>query len=360
MLLSANENAGIIIVIIIIRFLLLLLVVVVVCLWSTGDAMLASACESAGDMEENEVEDMDTSEPDWAWFYLAECGHWHLFGTDPFPGASVNSQMIEQSYQKNRYGYMEFHTHKYAYRIDFTGMKQTNLTTGKQRAVKRAVQSVTSCRSVCDSPAVSLPYHWEAVNSDEPYQLIPLMQDSHEYREVKGLYDRSMANPIRSILRIQNTDLWEFFCRKRAQLKRVKRGADVAERMLFHGTDAYNVPAICTFNFDWRIAGTHGCVYGKGSYFARDAKYSSKYCRIPHTSPPSSPSAGRPYHCMFLARVLVGDCTLGSSVLVTPPSKDGTFANRFDSCVDDQRNPKIFVVFDSNQIYPEYLIQFYD
>lgn len=32
----------------------------------------------------DEVEDMDTSEPDWAWFYLAECGQWHMFGVRDF------------------------------------------------------------------------------------------------------------------------------------------------------------------------------------------------------------------------------------------------------------------------------------
>ncbi|KAG5277894.1 hypothetical protein AALO_G00092560 [Alosa alosa] len=319
------------------------------------------------------VEEMDTSEPNWAWFYLAECGHWHMFGTDPFAAASVNSYVIEQSYNRNRHGCVEFHTHKYAYRIDFKDMKQTNLSTGKQRAVKRALQSVTSFRSICDAPAVPVPSHWEAVNSTEPYQLIPLSQDSHEFKEVKELYERTMSNTIRSIHRIQNSDLWEFFCRKREQLRRIKSGAEVQERMLFHGTSARNVQAICMFNFDWRLAGSHGHVYGKGSYFARDAKYSSKFCEVSQThllslqthgllTGPQSAStvaATTPYRCMFLARVLVGEYAVGTSVLCRPPSKDGTLTNVYDSCVDDAGQPKIFVVFDSNQVYPEYLIEFH-
>ncbi|KAK2489005.1 hypothetical protein MC885_017365, partial [Smutsia gigantea] len=36
-----------------------------------------------------------------------------------------------------------------------------------------------------------------------------------------------------------------------------------------------------------------------------------------------------------------------------PPSKDGSYVNLYDSCVDDTWNPKIFVVFDANQIYPD-------
>lgn len=29
--------------------------------------------------ESTEMEEMDTSEPNWCWFYLAECGVWHMF-----------------------------------------------------------------------------------------------------------------------------------------------------------------------------------------------------------------------------------------------------------------------------------------
>lgn len=29
--------------------------------------------------EPSEIEEMDTSDPNWCWFYLAECGVWHMF-----------------------------------------------------------------------------------------------------------------------------------------------------------------------------------------------------------------------------------------------------------------------------------------
>ena len=37
------------------------------------------AIRSAEEAESPEMEDMDTSEPSWCWFYLAECGVWHMF-----------------------------------------------------------------------------------------------------------------------------------------------------------------------------------------------------------------------------------------------------------------------------------------
>lgn len=62
---------------------------------------------------------------------------------------------------------------------------------------------------------------------------------------------------------------------------------------------------------------------------------------------------------MFLARVLVGEYSVGHPMYCRPPSKDTSFTSFYDSCVDDMANPKIYVIFDSNQIYPEYMIEFY-
>lgn len=62
---------------------------------------------------------------------------------------------------------------------------------------------------------------------------------------------------------------------------------------------------------------------------------------------------------MYLARVLVGDYTVGSPDLHAAPKK--TSANptdTFDSTVDQIPNPTIFVVFRDYRSYPEYLITF--
>ncbi|KAG1953449.1 protein mono-ADP-ribosyltransferase PARP11-like [Pimephales promelas] len=318
--------------------------------------------------EESCEEEMDTSEAKWHWFYLAECGVWHMFEEVPSTGCSVTNEQIEQYFCKNQHASMDFYTAKYTYKLDFSAMKQVNVTTGKERPIKRALHSATDFRFICDNPALPVPSHWERVNTEEPYQLIALCRDTFEYKEVARLYERTMSQSIRSIQRIQNLDLWEFFCRKKAQLRKIKHAVNVEEKMLFHGTGHSNIQAICTYNFDWRLTGSHGDVYGKGSYFARDARYSSKFCHSTskhnfilqrHGMAPAIFQSDPPYKCMFLARVLVGEYTLGHPQYCRPPSKDTSIANFFDSCVDDMINPKIFVIFDSNQIYPEYLIEFY-
>jgi len=117
-------------------------------------------------------------------------------------------------------------------------------------------------------------------------------------------------------------------------------------RRLFHGTKKVIVDAICQQGFDWRLNGSAvGTLYGKGSYFAKNAKYSAGYtdCRT-----------------MFLVQVLVGAYTRGHTTMVRPPPKDIKLPliNLYDSCVDNVADPNIFVVFTQEQSYPEYLIEY--
>ncbi|XP_036976850.1 uncharacterized protein LOC119032134 isoform X2 [Acanthopagrus latus] len=175
---------------------------------------LAMLAIRSSEEESTETEEMDTSEPNWCWFYLAECGVWHMFEIDPSAACSVTSAQIEQCYNRNQRGVMEFYTAKYTYRLDFSVMRQINVTTGKQRPIKRSLHSATGFRFICDNLALPVPCHWERINTDEPYQLIQLGRDTYEFKEVARLYERTMDHPIKSIQRIQNLDLWEFFCRK--------------------------------------------------------------------------------------------------------------------------------------------------
>ncbi|XP_054855711.1 protein mono-ADP-ribosyltransferase PARP11 isoform X2 [Eublepharis macularius] len=313
------------------------------------------------------IEEMDTSDTQWGWFYLAECGKWHMFETDSSTQCSVSTEDIERSFKMNPQDSICFTTAKFNYKLDFSEMKQTNLTTGKQRPIKRAPFSITAFSCICENQSIPIPSHWENVNSEEPYQLIPLQKQTNEYNYVASRFGETMeSNRIKRIQRIQNLDLWEFFCRKKNQLKK-KRGVPfINEHMLFHGTSGEFVEAICIHNFDWRINGMHAAVHGKGTYFARDASYSSRFCRddMKHSNTFQIHGVDlqlhmfRKHKVMFLARVLTGDFITGDSKYVRPPSKDGSFVNLYDSCVDNTWNPKIFVIFDANQIYPEYLIEF--
>ena len=90
-----------------------------------------------------------------------------------------------------------------------------------------------------------------------------------------------------------------------------------------------------------------GTKFGQGTYFARDASYSLNYAKTGDGS----------HRYMYLARVLVGQYCVGNSSMKVPPEKDPSRPQiLYESVVDNQVNPCIFVVFYDNQCYPEYLI----
>ena len=92
-----------------------------------------------------------------------------------------------------------------------------------------------------------------------------------------------------------------------------------------------------------------GTAYGRGVYFARDAHYSVRYAG----------GGGFGGRHMYLAKVLVGQYCVGNPSMKVPPPKNPSKPEiLYDSMVDNQSSPSIFVVFSDYQCYPEYLITF--
>ena len=136
--------------------------------------------------------------------------------------------------------------------------------------------------------------------------------------------------------------------RKKEKMRQSEQTVD--ERALFHGTTPDAVEAICKRNFDWRLHGKNATSFGAGSYFARDASYSHCY----------ADKNAHGFQHMFVAKVLVGSFIRGHANYRTPPRKipSDPASDLYDSCVDNQSNPRIFVVFDTDQVYPEYIITY--
>lgn len=91
-------------------------------------------------------------------------------------------------------------------------------------------------------------------------------------------------------------------------------------------------------------------VYGKGCYFAVDSSYSVPYASNQLTT----------VNCIFLAQVVTGDFCQGNSSLVSPPDKPhvGDTSRKYDSVVNNESSPTMFVVFKDTSVYPAYLISF--
>ncbi|NXW93137.1 PAR12 polymerase, partial [Alopecoenas beccarii] len=193
------------------------------------------------------------------------------------------------------------------------------------------------------------PPEWDkSALPDIGFKLVNLSNTSCEYRKIKRLFEKTMKDCcIHQLQRIQNPTLWQVFQWQKEQMKKLNKSKSVDERLLFHGTNPSHVSAICEQNFDWRICGTHGTTYGKGSYFARDASYSHQYCSSQHGC-----------YRMFVAHVLVGDFVQGNRHYLRPPPRPGKKNQLYDSCVDNPTDPSIFVVFEKHQIYPAYILEY--
>lgn len=62
-------------------------------------------------------------------------------------------------------------------------------------------------------------------------------------------------------------------------MKKLNKLKGVDERLLFHGTSPSHMSAICEQNFDWRLCGTHGTMYGKGTSAEGCRGWSSRGCK---------------------------------------------------------------------------------
>ena len=56
--------------------------------------------------------------------------------------------------------------------------------------------------------------------------------------------------------------------------------------------------------------------------------------------------------------MLAGEFTQSNQNLFDAPLKQGSNVVKYDSVVDDVKDPQIFVIFSDHQAYPEYLIEF--
>ena len=61
---------------------------------------------------------------------------------------------------------------------------------------------------------------------------------------------------------------------------------------------------------------------------------------------------------MYVAKVLVGEYTKGKKGMKTPPTKDDPYNPGlcYDSVVDHRSDPSMYIIFQDNQCYPEYLL----
>ncbi|XP_041367209.1 uncharacterized protein LOC121381882 [Gigantopelta aegis] len=240
-----------------------------------------------------------------------------------------------------------------------------------------------------------LPQHWDPMpDKDTDFIRVKLQPGSEEYKTVIDSFRHTMRGRlVKSIRRIQNPRLWQKYLLTRKHMLDDFGAQKLNEQLLFHGSNAETVNAICKEGFDWRLCGRHGTMFGKGTYFAKDASYSDGYSHsgdmslnskafhrgaailqhptttfslpptpAPHLTTvqpfPRTDKTGRS-KLMLCAKVLCGRMTAGNKRMLRPPPDPGDLKQRpFNSAVDNPINPSMFVIFESSQTYPEYVLEY--
>ncbi|KAI8490692.1 positive regulation of interleukin-4-mediated signaling pathway [Branchiostoma belcheri] len=195
------------------------------------------------------------------------------------------------------------------------------------------------------------PSTWTSVKSD--FDMVSVEANSPEYDGIVKAFIRSAGGngiEIQSVKRIQSRLCYtQYMTTKREKETSGRISNGNPERRLYHGTSAETCDKIARHGFNRAFCRSEN-LFGSGVYFASSAFYAlqDSYSR----------PDDRGYKHVFVAKVLTGDYCKGAPSLVAAPPKTEDGSLLYDSVVDDEDNPNIFVVFHDTVAYPEYLITF--
>ncbi|XP_074049686.1 LOW QUALITY PROTEIN: zinc finger CCCH-type antiviral protein 1 [Macrotis lagotis] len=283
----------------------------------------------------------------WHWYWKNDYDQWIEYGKGE--GSGLTSGDLEFFFLLCPEEFVEFSDGGHKYKVNFKEMIQTNLVTQTKREVRRRPEFVSNVtvywnqkqtdqhREKNKQVSLDLPSHWDQMTpSDAKYQLVKIKSTLFEHFSISCCFKTTMRNfEIQKIMRNQNPSLWNNFQRMK---KKMLNGGN--EKKLFHAADQHNMDLICRYNCDWSLQLLRKENYGKGIYFSKDASSSH-----------SLYNSNAKNRIMFVANVLVGTYTQGKQNYTQPPLT-------YNSCVDSTTNPSTFVIFDKNQIYPEYIIEY--
>ncbi|KAJ7379580.1 polymerase, member 12 [Desmophyllum pertusum] len=250
----------------------------------------------------------------WQWYWKDESDQWQSYDT-PGDGHDVNttsSQCLERDYvaEKDSHSFSASH-HKYT--LYFKGWYQQNDVHKTKRPVTRRPAEFVNKQNMKD---ISQRRRAAGLWPGQQAHQLPLNQ--MVYHPIGLLFLMARSTPVKlcrpSLMntRERKRNFKRQWMRKSRMAK--KSGKEPGERQLFHGTNSTTAKAICQQGFDWRMCGRHGTTYGKGSYFACKANYSHRFS--------NHEASSRGLKQMFLANVVVGSYTNGSSKLTRPPPRD--------------------------------------
>ncbi|XP_058695342.1 protein mono-ADP-ribosyltransferase PARP14-like isoform X1 [Poecile atricapillus] len=273
---------------------------------------------------------------------LQDSVEWKYFEKDSYvPFNSLTNAELENAY-KGKQKTTEVTIGEEIYTVDMERKTAVDAQ-GRQISIIRIDKSE-------DQKSTVFPLMWDHMEN-ERLKIVELKPDSTEYKDVQERFLQTcQLFKIEKIERVQNLYLWKNYQIKKCEMDK-KNGGRNNERLLFHGTSQESLNFINNYGFNRSYAGMHAANFGNGTYFAVNASYSA------HDLYSKPDVNGRKY--MYLARVLVGEYSLGRKGSITPAQKNmSNSVDLFDSSTDNVRQPSMFIIFNDIQAYPEYLITF--
>jgi len=220
---------------------------------------------------------------------------------------------------------------------------ETNKITlsGIRMQVVHAKTEILELERVSGATFKAPPPHWDPQKSD--LEIIEVVKSSAEWVKIENQIKETIpAAKIIRVQRVQNLSQWEKYCFLKDRISR-KIGTDVNELHLFHGSNT-NMPSLIYTGddgFDMRYS-SQG-MWGRASYFAKNASYSYNFSyKLPDKSLQ-----------MFLAVVTVGNNQhIPSDKSIIKP------ADGYDSVSGETNFSVVYMVYENGRAYPEYLITY--
>lgn len=231
-------------------------------------------------------------------------------------------------------------------------------------------------KNVGSTGKLEAPGHWLTGEDASKVQRIRLDEAGHTSDEYAKVYQKFMDTignrdtKVISIERVQNLAMWQGYVVKRQTIcfpggsSTTTGTADMQEKeeelsllqkfercWLWHGTDETTMRKIIQQGFNRSFCGKNATRYGKGVYFAENAK---KSANTRYSKPDRD---GRQY--MFACRVVLGEYCVGRRNALTPDLRDIATQSLYDSTVDNVDKPSTFVTYHDAQAYPEVRIKMY-
>ena len=218
------------------------------------------------------------------------------------------------------------------------------------------------------------PSHWTKRNG-----LVKVPPTQQEYWDVLAKLRETIDDTgchLSSLSRVQNMGIWSYYVFRKNQLANkykvdMNHSTKVNECSVWHGTSSLNPDVIYKDSQDgFMMQLSQQGHWGRGIYFSERAGYSDPYSFKPFNKYTDTIQQDRE---LYLVKLLVGEEIFldrntdeymreACKGLLAPPDNPDRPGLKFDTVsglIDDEKNTKVYVVYENGRAYPEYLVRYY-